>query len=45
MTLEIQILVWDRHKNVVELNQLMGFQPSPLENWIILKLFKFQALF
>jgi hypothetical protein len=33
MTLEIQVLAWDRHKNVVELNQLMGSQPSPLDNW------------
>jgi len=30
MTLEIQVLAWDRHKNVVGLNQLMGSQPSPL---------------
>jgi hypothetical protein len=29
MTLEIQILVWDRHRNVARLNMLMGFQ-SPL---------------
>ena len=32
MTLEIQVLAWDRHKNVVGLNRLMGSQPSPLEN-------------
>ena len=30
MTLEIQVLTWNRHKNVVGLNGLMGFQPSPL---------------
>jgi hypothetical protein len=28
MTLEIQILVWDRHKIVVGLNRLIGSQPS-----------------
>ena len=27
------VLAWDRHKNVVALNWLMGSQPSPL-NWI-----------
>jgi hypothetical protein len=26
--LEIQVMAWDRHKNVAGLNQLMGFQPS-----------------
>ena len=26
MTLEIQVLAWDKHKNVAELNRLMGFQ-------------------
>ena len=25
--LEIQVLAWDRHNNVAELNGLMGFQP------------------
>jgi len=30
MTLEIQILAWDRHKNVAGLNRLMETQPSPL---------------
>jgi hypothetical protein len=34
MVLEIQVLARDRHKNVVVLNQLMGSQPSPLDNWI-----------
>ena len=34
MALEIQALACDRHKNVVGLNQLMGSQPSPLDNWI-----------
>ena len=34
MTLETQVMAWDRHKNVAELNRLMGFQPSPLDNWI-----------
>jgi hypothetical protein len=32
--LEIQILAWDRHKNVVELNWLMESQSSSLDNWI-----------
>jgi hypothetical protein len=27
MALEIQVLAWDRHNNVAELNQLMGYQP------------------
>ena len=31
---EIQILAWDRHKNVVGLNRLMGSLPSRLGNWI-----------
>jgi hypothetical protein len=28
MTLEIQILSWDRHTNVAEYNKLMGSDPS-----------------
>ena len=32
--LEIQVLAWDRHKNVTGLNRLMGSQPSPLDKWI-----------
>ena len=32
--LEIHVLAWDRHSNVVELNRLMGSQPSLLDNWI-----------
>ena len=28
------VLVWNRHKPVVELNWLMGSQPFPLDNWI-----------
>jgi hypothetical protein len=32
--LEIQILAWDKHKNVAELNLLMGSQLFPLDNWI-----------
>jgi len=28
MTLEIQILAWDTHKKVAELNRFIGFQPS-----------------
>ena len=27
--LEIQVLAWDRHKNVAGVIQLMEFQPSP----------------
>ena len=34
VTLEIQALAWDRHKNVVGLNQLMGSQHSSLDDWI-----------
>jgi hypothetical protein len=34
MVLEIQVLALDRHNNVAELNQLMGSQPSLLDNWI-----------
>ena len=34
MTLEMQVLAWDRHKNMAGLNWLMGSQPSPLNNWI-----------
>ena len=34
MTREIQILAWDRHKNVVRLNWLMGSQPFSLHNLI-----------
>jgi len=32
MTLGIQVLTSDRHKNVAGLNQLMGSQPSPFDN-------------
>jgi hypothetical protein len=31
MTLETRVLDWDRHKNVAWLNQLMGYQRSPLD--------------
>jgi hypothetical protein len=34
MTLEIQVLAWDRHKNVTGLNWLMGIPTSLLDNWI-----------
>jgi hypothetical protein len=30
--LEIQVLAWDRHNNMAELNRLMGSQPSSLDN-------------
>ena len=36
-TLETQVLVWYRHKEVAGLNQLMGSQPSPLDNWDVWK--------
>jgi len=29
MELEIQVLAWDRYKNVAGLNQLMGSNPPP----------------
>ena len=34
MTLEIQVLAWERQTNVAGLNRLMGFQPFRFENWI-----------
>jgi hypothetical protein len=34
MTLQIQVLAWDRHNSVAGLNPLMGFQPSPVDNCI-----------
>jgi hypothetical protein len=34
MPLAIQILVWDRHKYVVGLNRIMGFQWGIPDNWI-----------
>jgi len=34
MMLEIQVLAWDRHKDVAGLNRLMGSHPSPHDNWI-----------
>jgi hypothetical protein len=30
--LEIQVLAWDRYKNVAGLNWLMESQPFPLDN-------------
>ena len=35
MTLEFQVMAWDRHPNVSGLNWLMGSQPSALDNWMI----------
>jgi hypothetical protein len=32
MMLKIQVLAWDSHKNVMWLYQLMGSEPSPLDN-------------
>jgi hypothetical protein len=34
MTLQIQVLVWDRHTHFVEINQLTWLQSSSLNNWI-----------
>ena len=34
MKFEIQLLAWDKYKNVTVLNWLMASQPSPLDNWI-----------
>ena len=34
MMLEIQVLSWDRHKDVMELTRSMGSQTSSLDNWI-----------
>ena len=34
MGLEIQILAWDRYKNVAGLKQFIRSQSSPLYNWI-----------
>jgi hypothetical protein len=34
MTLDIHIMDWDRHKHVAGLNQLMGYQPPLLVQFI-----------
>jgi hypothetical protein len=34
ISLEIDVVSWDRHKNGVGLNGLTGSQPSHLDNWI-----------
>jgi hypothetical protein len=34
MMLELQVLPWDRHKNMTGLNRLMASQPFPLDNLI-----------
>ena len=34
MMFENPVEAWDRHKDVVGLNWLMGLQPSPLDPWI-----------
>ena len=36
ITLKIQVLVWDRHKNVEEFNQIMGSKRSPLISLVLL---------
>jgi hypothetical protein len=33
-SVEIQILVWDRHKNVAGLNGLIELQPFPLDLFV-----------
>jgi hypothetical protein len=35
MTLEIQAMTWDRHKNVAKLNWLIGSQPSIHISWLL----------
>jgi hypothetical protein len=34
MTLKIQVLPWDKHKNMTGLNRLMGFKLFPFDKWI-----------
>jgi hypothetical protein len=34
MTLKIQVMAWERHRNAAVLNPLMGSQASPLDNLI-----------
>ena len=34
MMLEIQVLAWDSHTHVAGLNQLMGSQIFPFDNWV-----------
>ena len=34
MTLEIQVLAWDRHRNMEGLKRFIGSQPSPIDNWM-----------
>jgi hypothetical protein len=34
MMLETQVMAWNRHKSMAELNLLNRFQPSPFDNWI-----------
>jgi hypothetical protein len=36
MTLEIQVMAWDRDKKVVGLNRLMGSQPPPPTPFLII---------
>jgi hypothetical protein len=43
MKMEIQILNWDRHKNMAGLNRLIGSQTSALDNWV--KILVFNATF
>jgi hypothetical protein len=38
MALERQVVSWDRHKNVLGLNQLRGPHPSPSDNFITNKI-------
>ena len=40
VTLEIQLLAWNRNKNVSGLYWLMGSQPSPVDNWISLNSYR-----
>jgi hypothetical protein len=37
--MKIQILAWDKHKHVAELNWLKGFNPIPFDNSRCIKAF------
>jgi hypothetical protein len=39
MTLEIQVLAWDRYKQCDGLDRLMASKPSSLDNWISNEIF------
>jgi len=35
LALEIQVLDWNRHKNMTGINQLMASHPSHFDTWIL----------